>query len=927
MTSAIGKIIGQYRLDLPLATGSLGQTMRGQHVITGETVAIKLFHDRLTAASAFADRFRPIVQDAAGIQHPHVLAIRDYGEQAGEYYVISEFIPTGSLRTLIFQRDTRLPLRRALELAKQSADALAAAHARGVLHRDLKPENFLIEEQGAVDSVKIADFGLTRLAETGLTIDGALSFGSLPYMSPEQLRGLPLDVRSDTYSFGIVLYEIVTGFPPFQVKNMGDALQKHLSVDPPSPRSLLPTIPATLDQLIQRALQKDPANRIQTAAEFASLIQEEINRLPGQPLVVWRGPTVAPTLPRVMAKRANGAPARRRFALRAAEAGGVEDPTLPPAVEPVGEVKKRFKEAPVGESRRIGVALDREALTIMPGQLTVLTVTLVNSGRTVDAFQLSVRGVDDTWVQTPSQPQRLNPGQRAVVPLSIVLPRNPTSHARAYSAAIVAQSRENPGEEGTAPVTITVQPFAQTTLTLIPPRARGWVRGNFTIAMQNQGNAAASYTLRGQDDENALGFKLATTQLSLEPAASREIPLSTTSRLRPIGGANVRSFNVTATTEMTGAMEPPKTVAGQYVHRALIPTWLPPLLLAAGAAAFLWISRRNQMNLNVVPAAVQVAVGGSTPVAATVTNAKNEAITPAPVVLWSTRDSVIAKVSDSGVVTGVKEGTTVITVRSGKKSQTIQVAVTRATIAELTVAPKRISLAIGATTTLRATAKDATGRVLPSDATWQSSDPSVVTVGGGRVTAKAPGVATVTAQVEAKSATADIQVLEPKIGDVKPQTEDCIAYQPSSIGKSKDKVVGWRVTDGQVTLATLDREEEADQVISLARRYKGRCFIGRGNTRTNHNEYVTDYWIAPTNVPSTIRKEDCREYDRASLAIKTIGAAGFSLDDRNGRLLLADTKNDAQKAYDVAKDHLAFCVIARRNGRPNQRDYMVQYWR
>jgi len=170
-------------------------------------------------------------------------------------------------------------------------------------------------------------------------------------------------------------------------------------------------------------------------------------------------------------------------------------------------------------------------------------------------------------------------------------------------------------------------------------------------------------------------------------------------------------------------------------------------------------------------------------------------------------------------------------------------------------------------------------------------------------------------------------VLEPKIGEAKAQTEDCVAYEPSSIAKSKDKVVGWRVTDGQTTLATLDREEEADQVMALARRYKGRCFIGRGNTRTNHNEYVTDYWIAPTNVPSTIRKEDCREYDRASLVIKPIGAAGFSLDDRNGRLLLADTKNDAQKAYDVAKDHLAFCVIARRNGRPNQRDYMVQYWR
>ena len=124
-----------------------------------------------------------------------------------------------------------------------------------------------------------------------------------------------------------------------------------------------------------------------------------------------------------------------------------------------------------------------------------------------------------------------------------------------------------------------------------------------------------------------------------------------------------------------------------------------------------------------------------------------------------------------------------------------------------------------------------------------------------------------------------------------------------------------------------DREEEARQVLALGRRYKGRCFIGRANTRLNRSDYIIDYWVVPTNVPSSIPKEDCREYDRATLSIKNIGAAGFSIEDRNGRLLLADTKVDAQKAWDVAKDHLALCVIGRRNGRPNQRDYMVQYWR
>jgi uncharacterized protein YjdB len=326
---------------------------------------------------------------------------------------------------------------------------------------------------------------------------------------------------------------------------------------------------------------------------------------------------------------------------------------------------------------------------------------------------------------------------------------------------------------------------------------------------------------------------------------------------------------------------------------------------------------------------VQVSVGSSAPVVATVSNANNEAITTGPPVKWSSNDTLIAKVSDSGVVTGVKLGSTLITARAGKKSQTVQVGVVAQSVAEVSLSTRKLTLSVGSTAIVRATAKDGNGRPLARDAMWISSDAQVATVGGGRVTAKAPGNATITAQIESKSATADIEVLAPKIGDtLKTGVQDCIAYEPASIGKpSKDKVVGWRVTDGSAVIATLDNESEAQQVISLARRYKGHCFIGRGNTRSNHSDYVVDYWIAPTNVPSTIQKEDCREYDRGSLTMKDLGAAGVSVEDRNWRLTLADNKTDAKKVWDIAKEHLALCVIARNNSRPNRRDYMVQYWK
>jgi serine/threonine protein kinase/uncharacterized protein YjdB len=933
MTSAIGKLIGPYRLDMPLASGALGQTLRAQHLSTGEIVAIKLFHATLSADPNFADRFRPIMQAASDIKHPNVLPIREFGQQAGQYFVVMDFISTGSLRTLLFQREARLPLRRALELARQAADGIAAAHARGTLHRDLKPENFLVEEQGSVDVVRVADFGLTRLAESGLTIDGSLGFGSYPYMSPEQLRGLQPDVRSDMYSLGIVLYEIVTGFPPFQVKTLGDALSKHLKATPEPPRTVLPSVPAGLERLILRAIEKDRANRVQTASEFSALLQEEIAKLPGKPLVVWRGSAVAGGTERVIPKKdealtaVSSATVSKHFPvspLRVQQG----DLTLPPSDEQKGAAFKTPRELS-GDSRRIGIVLDRDTLNLVPGQLGVLSVTLMNTGHVVDAFGLTVRGVDESWVQTPSQPQRLNPGQRAVVPLSITVPRKWSSRAGTYTVSIVAGSRMNPGEERSAPATWTVQPFAQTMLALSPPRARGWRTGDFAVELSNQGNTPGKYSLSTTDDEKALGYSLPTSDLALDPGATRNVPLGTSMRLRPMGTADVRTFTVTAKSEFNGTSEPPKAVVGQFVHRALIPMWLPPVVLLAGAAAFLFISRRNQTNLTVVPAVVQVPIGSSSPVVATLTNANNEAIANGPPVTWASNDTLIARVSSTGVVTGVKVGSTLITAKAGRKTQTVQVGVIVPQVAEVALSARKLNLTVGATASVRATAKDGNGRVLARDAIWSSSDASVATVGGGRITAKAPGTAVITAQIESKSAAAEIEVVPPKIGAVDPKgPEDCIAYEPASIGKpSKDKVVGWRVTDGSAVIATLDNESEAQQVIALARRYKGHCFIGRGNTRPNHNDYVVDYWVAPTNVPSIIPKEDCHDYDRGSLVIKEVGAAGFSVEDRNTRLAFADTRADAKKIWDIAKEHLALCVIARNNTRPNRRDYMVQYWR
>ena len=229
---------------------------------------------------------------------------------------------------------------------------------------------------------------------------------------------------------------------------------------------------------------------------------------------------------------------------------------------------------------------------------------------------------------------------------------------------------------------------------------------------------------------------------------------------------------------------------------------------------------------------------------------------------------------------------------------------------------------------LRALAKDANGIGLRRDFTWQSSDPTVVTVGGnGRVTAKAPGSATVTAQAEGKSATVDVVVAELPPGQVAENTQDCVNYDPAPLKVASDRTAGWVITDGGSNLLTLDNETDARRALALAGRYKSHCFLGRGNTRPNRSDYVIEYWEAPTGAPTRIDVEDCVRYDKATLRIAEAGAQGFVLTDGRSRLLAADTRKDAQKAWDIAQQHSMLCFIGRGNRRLNQRDYIVQYWK
>ena len=277
MESLIGKTLGNYRIESVIGTGGMGQVFRAVHIHLAREAAIKVLHANLATEPGFQARFLKEARAIASLKHPNIVAVHDFGEQAGSLYLVMELIDGGSLRQLLLAQTTAqagLPLWTGMDLVRQTADGLALAHAQGMVHRDIKPDNLLLSDTlGGNPVIKITDFGLVRLAESGTMTATGMVLGTAAYMSPEQCQGVELDGRSDLYSLGVVLYEVATGYVPFQAKTLSAAVYNHVQVAPPPPRTVRPGLPPELDQIILRCLAKRPEERYGSAAELSSALR------------------------------------------------------------------------------------------------------------------------------------------------------------------------------------------------------------------------------------------------------------------------------------------------------------------------------------------------------------------------------------------------------------------------------------------------------------------------------------------------------------------------------------------------------------------------------------------------------------------------------------------------------------------------------
>jgi serine/threonine-protein kinase len=256
---------GRYRIIRKLGAGGMANVYLAEDQELGRQVAIKILDGRHAADNSFIERFRREAKNAAGLSHPNIVSIYDRGEAEGTYYIAMEYLSGRSLKELIVSRGPT-PIKIAVDYTRQILAALAFAHRNGIVHRDIKPHNVVVDPDGRL---KVTDFGIARSGASQMTEVGSI-IGTAQYLSPEQARGAPVDQRSDVYSVGIVLYEMLTGRVPFTGDTPLEIAMKHLSEVPEPPSEKRPDVPEDLDYIVLRALAKDPEERYQTAEDMSA---------------------------------------------------------------------------------------------------------------------------------------------------------------------------------------------------------------------------------------------------------------------------------------------------------------------------------------------------------------------------------------------------------------------------------------------------------------------------------------------------------------------------------------------------------------------------------------------------------------------------------------------------------------------------------
>ena len=258
----------RYRVVKRLGSGGMADVYCAEDSQLGRRVALKVLNTRFAEDPGFVERFHREASSAAGLQHPNIVAIFDRGEWDGTYYIAMEYVEGRTLKEVVREKGLAPP-DAAIDITLQILRAARYAHKSGIVHRDIKPHNVLIDQEGRV---RVADFGIARAGTSDMTETGSI-MGTAQYISPEQAQGRPVDARSDLYSIGVVLYELLTGRVPFDAESPVTVALMQVNEPPIPPMEIKPDIPPALDAIVMRAIEKDPARRFADADEFIAALE------------------------------------------------------------------------------------------------------------------------------------------------------------------------------------------------------------------------------------------------------------------------------------------------------------------------------------------------------------------------------------------------------------------------------------------------------------------------------------------------------------------------------------------------------------------------------------------------------------------------------------------------------------------------------
>ncbi len=669
--------LGDYDVLGELGRGGMATVYLAHDLALDRKVAIKVISPALLAGEGMVERFKREARTAASLSHPHIIPIYAVKETDRILYFVMKFVEGRPLDSIIREVGV-LPIPMVQAILHQAGGALAYAHRRGVVHRDVKPANIMVDEEGwAV----VTDFGIAKIpAGQALTMTG-VAVGTPTYMSPEQCAAQPVTGASDQYSLGVVVYEMLTGRPPFAADSIMALMYAHYSDPVPVIHELRPDCPQLLESSIMRMLAKAPDQRWHNldeaivAAGGAALAQDESTRRSMTELARAGGTTEV----------------LRRFSTPAS---------------PIPSVKASIIGAGHTLPLVVSVAVTPAAKTLRVGQSVQLAATISDATGTVHSGRPVTWASSAPWVATVSPTGLLT----AVAP----------------GSAIITATSE--GVSGTTAVTTTAPPRSVATEIVAPPLPAPSV----PPAPHARSVAAEPFAPRG-------------------PAAARRIP---TGVWAGVGAAVALAVGVWALTRGGGGETGNTGQAGAGVLAAL----------------------------SITPAAESIGVGAPLQLGAMGIDG-NGASLGDQAVTWSSSQPSVARVSSSGLVTGVAPGVATISATSDTISATAMITVRAASVASLGLSPADTSLRVGESIVLQATLRDGSGGALAGrPERWVSSNERVATVTAlGLITAIGPGRATITADARGRRASAAVTVTAPAQRQGPPAAVALVTVVPNQV--------------------------------------------------------------------------------------------------------------------------------------------------